>query len=240
MFDVSFKDQSNKLVNVYQTSWGLSTRSIGAIIMGHGDNRGIVMPPRIAPIKVILIEVLANKNEKVKEISKQILELLQNNNISSKIDNSNKSVGFKASQSEIEGIPIRIEIGPKEIEKNEVLVIRRDTLEKYPVQISNILLFVNNLLEEIHNNLYKNSQKRLKENLVYCNSYEEFKKLIKQQKFVVVPIVKDSFKWEEKIKEETLATSRCILVSNIFNIKEDKCIMTNEVTNNFVLFAKSY
>ena len=162
--------------------------------MGHGDNRGIVMPPRIAPIKVILIEVLANKNEKVKEISKQILELLQNNNISSKIDNSNKSVGFKASQSEIEGIPIRIEIGPKEIEKNEVLVIRRDTLEKYPVQISNILLFVNNLLEEIHNNLYKNSQKRLKENLVYCNSYEEFKKLIKQQKFVVVPIVKDSFK----------------------------------------------
>ena len=152
---------------------------------------------------------------------------------------SNKSVNFlKALEKQFTFL--NADEMAKEIEKNEVLVIRRDTLEKYPVQISNILLFVNNLLEEIHNNLYKNSQKRLKENLVYCNSYEEFKKLIKQQKFVVVPIVKDSFKWEEKIKEETLATSRCILVSNIFNIKEDKCIMTNEVTNNFVLFAKSY
>lgn len=240
MFDVSFKDQANKLINVYQTSWGLSTRSIGAIIMGHGDNRGIVIPPRIAPIKVILIEVLANKSKKVSEVSQQIFAMLQKNNISSKIDNSNKSVGFKASQAEIEGIPIRIEVGPKEVEKNEVVVIRRDTLEKYQVQISDVLSFVNNLLDEIHNNLYNNSQKRLKDNLVYCNSYEEFKKLINQQKFVVVPIVQDSFKWEEKIKEETFATSRCVLEKNMFDIKEDKCIMTNKVTNNFVLFAKSY
>ncbi len=240
MFDVSFKDEKNQSINVYQTSWGLSTRSIGAIIMGHGDNRGIVIPPKIAPIKVILIEVLANKDDRVKKVSQKIYDMLLANNITVKKDKSNKSIGFKASQAEIEGIPIRIEIGPKEIENNEVAIIRRDTIEKSLVQIDQVPLFVQNLLTEIHNNLYKNSQSRLKQNLVYCNSYEEFKKLIKEQKFVVVPIIKDSFELENKIKEETYATARCIMIDNIFDIKEDKCIITNQPTNNFVLFAKSY
>lgn len=240
MFDVTFKDKENKLVPVYQTSWGMSTRSIGAIIMGHGDNRGIIIPPKIAPFQVDLIEIMSHKDKNVEKISNKINQLLIQYGIRTRIDKSDKSVGFKASQSEIEGVPIRIEIGPRDLKENKVIIIRRDTIEKELVLIENVLDRTKALLNEIHNNLYLQSQKRLKENIVYCNNYEKFKNHIKNQKFVLVPIQKDSLKLEEKIKNETTATARCIPFELEIPVKEDKCIITNETTNHFVLFAKSY
>ncbi|MBD5423163.1 MAG: proline--tRNA ligase [Mycoplasma sp.] len=240
MFDVSFKDQNNKLVNVYQTSWGLSTRSIGAIIMGHGDNRGIVIPPKIAPIQVDIIEVLSNKDSRVSKISKELMNILDSNLITVRINDSDKSVGFKAAQSEIEGVPIRIEVGPRDLDNDEVVIIRRDTIEKTNVKINNVLEEVKRLLSDIHDNLYKNSQERLRNNIVYCNSYDKFKELIKENKFIIVPLAKESTKLEEKIKNETLATARCIPIDKIIDIKDDNCIITNQKTDNFVLFAKAY
>lgn len=240
IYNVTFKNQDNQLIYPYQTSWGLSTRSIGAIIMAHGDNRGIIIPPKIAPIQVDLIEIMANKDLNVSKISSQLKELLEKNDIRVRVDKSNKSIGFKAAQSEIEGVPIRIEIGPRDLQNEEVIIIRRDLITKINVKINNVLNVTTQLLNEIHDNLYKQSQKRLEDNIVYCNSYIEFKKLIKEQKFVMIPIIKDSKQIEKQIKEETLATARCIPFENKFNIKEDKCIITNRTTNHFVIFARAY
>lgn len=240
IYNVHFKDQNNQLVHPYQTSWGLSTRSIGAIIMAHGDNRGIVMPPKIAPIQVDLIAIMANKEPRVLDVVEQLKSILEENNLRVRIDKSDKSPGFKAAQSEIEGVPIRIEVGPRDLQNDEVIMVRRDLITKINVKISNVLDLTKQLLNEIHENLYQQSQKRLDENVVYCNSYSEFKQLIKEQKFVLVPIIKDSVEIEKQIKNETLATARCIPLTNKFNVKQDKCIITNELTDYFVIFARAY
>lgn len=240
MFNISFKNENNQLINVYQTSWGLSTRSIGAIIMAHGDNRGIVIPPKIAPIQVDLIEVLANKDKNVITIANQLKKELEENGIRVRVDKSDKTIGFKAAQSEIEGVPIRIEIGPRDIENQQVLIVRRDTIYKALVNIDKVVIEVKKLLESIHNDLFEKSRKLIKENIIYCNSYGKFKELIKEQKFVVVPIIEDSKELENKIKEETTATARCIPTELDLCLKEDKCIMTGKLVNHFVLFAKAY
>lgn len=239
MFNVQFKNKENEFENIYQTSWGLSTRLIGAIIMAHGDNRGIIIPPKIAPIKVDIIEIMANKNPKISEVAKQIQDLLETNNISTRLDKSSKSPGFKASQSEIEGVPIRIEVGPRDLENNEVQIVRRDLLEKENYKIDNVLEVVKTKLEQIQNNLFDSAQKRLQDNIVYTNDYEEFKNYIKDQRFVLIPITDDQ-KWEDKIKEETTATSRCIPLELELPKSIDKCIFTKQETKRFVLFAKSY
>ncbi|WP_022935663.1 proline--tRNA ligase [Mesomycoplasma moatsii] len=240
MFNISFKNENNQLINVYQTSWGLSTRSIGAIIMAHGDNRGIVIPPKIAPIQVDLIEVLANKDKNVITMANQLKKELEENGIRVRVDKSDKTIGFKAAQSEIEGVPIRIEIGPRDIENQQVLIVRRDTIYKALVNIDKVVIEVKKLLESIHNDLFEKSRKLIKENIIYCNSYGKFKELIKEQKFVVVPIIEDSKELENKIKEETTATARCIPTELDLCLKEDKCIMTGKLVNHFVLFAKAY
>ncbi|MBR3832588.1 MAG: proline--tRNA ligase, partial [Mycoplasmataceae bacterium] len=214
--------------------------SIGAIIMGHGDNRGIVIPPKVASIQVDLIEIMANKDQRVSEVSNKIKSFLENNNIRVRVDKTNKSVGFKVSQSEIEGVPIRIEIGPRDLENNKVLIVRRDNIEKEYVEIDNVLEKVSFLLEDIHNNLYKQSKERIQKNIVYTNLYEEFKTLIEKNKFVLVPILKDDVKLEEKIKEETFATARCIPWEINPPKSNDICILTGKETSHFVIFAKSY
>lgn len=240
MFNVSFKDKENKLINVFQTSWGLSTRSIGAIIMGHGDNRGIIIPPKIAPIQVDIIEVLANKDERVSKVSNEIKEILESNMIRVRVDKTNKTVGYKASQSEIEGVPIRIEVGPRDLDNNQVVLIRRDNLIKEFILKENVVCEVLKTLDKIHDNLYKQSKKMIESNIVYCNSYDEFKKIIKEKKFIIVPMVEDSIEFEKKIKEETTATARCVPIELKIPKKEDKCIFTGKTTKNFIIFARAY
>ncbi len=237
IFDISYKSKENKQEFVYQTSWGISTRLIGAIIMTHGDNRGIVIPPKIAPIQIDIIEIMGDKNTNVKQISNQIFNDLEDM-YSIRIDNSKKSVGFKASQSEIEGIPIRIEIGPREILSNEVVVVRRDTLKKENVNIKNLKPFINNIINLIQSDMLRNAEKRLEENIVIATTYSEFKEFIKQNKFVLTPII-DNNEYEEKIKLETTATARCIpLELKVPN--EGTCIFSKTKTNRFIIYAKSY
>ena len=191
IYKIDFKDQTNNWHHVFQTSWGLSTRIIGALIMAHGDNRGIIIPPKVAPYQIYLIEILANKNPEIKLVSQQIFAKLNKFGFRCRIDQSSKSAGFKAAQSEIEGVPLRIEIGPRDLEQNQVLFVRRDTLDKELVKLDQIEQQALATLKAIQANLLQQAQKRLEANLVYTNDYETFKTYIKEQKFVLVPLVDD-------------------------------------------------
>ena len=240
IYGIDFKNNSNQFEHVYQTSWGLSTRIIGALIMAHGDNRGIIIPPKIAPYQIDILEILANKNPDVRSTANQIKTELEAHNFRIRIDQSDKSFGFKAAQSEIEGVPLRIEIGPKDLANNQVTIVRRDTLEKTVSPIDHLVDNIKNLLNEIQNNLYNQALTRLENNLVYTNNYQNFKELIKQQKFVIIPLCDDP-KWEKQIKDETTATSRCIPLELKLELpKSAQCIFTNQQTNRFVIFAKAY
>lgn len=237
IFDISYKSKENKQEFVYQTSWGISTRLIGAIIMTHGDNRGIIIPPKIAPIQIDIIEVMADKEANVEIMSDKIFNELESI-YSVRVDKSKKSGGFKASQSEIEGVPIRIEVGPRDLLNDEVIVVRRDTLEKTNVKISDLKTFIAKTMESIQQNLLNSAEKRLKENIVIAKSYEDFKEQIKLNKFVVTPII-DNDEYEKLIKEETTATARCIPLEMKLP-SEGVCIFSKQSTNRFVIYAKSY
>ncbi|MGL5205313.1 MAG: proline--tRNA ligase [Metamycoplasmataceae bacterium] len=237
MFNISYKSKENKQEFVYQTSWGISTRLLGAIIMTHGDNRGIIIPPKVAPIQIDIIEIMADKEELVKNLSSKVGKSLEET-YSIRIDRTSKSGGFKAAQSEIEGVPLRIEIGPREAKNNEVIVVRRDTLDKKVVKFKELSIVVEETLELIQSNLLTNASKRLQENIITVKSYDEFKEAIKQNKFVLTPII-DNDDFELKIKEETTATARCIPLE--INVpKEGVCIFTGSRTNRFLIYAKSY
>lgn len=239
-FDIRFKSSNNLDDYVYQTSWGVSTRLIGAIIMSHGDNRGIVIPPRVAPIQIDILELFENKNPKIRKASKKLEHSLKRK-WRVRVDNSNKQPGFKAANSEIQGVPLRIEIGPRDIENNQVTVVRRDTLEKIVMNIPDVKENIQNLLDQIHQNLYENANKRLKENTVFVTDYNDFKKEINSQKFVIAPFccLDES---EKIIKEETGATSRCIPLVFEKPEKNMKCLFHNcgKKTKRYVVFSKAY
>ncbi len=236
-FNIKFKDKNNKDEYVYQTSWGVSTRLIGAIIMTHGDNRGIIMPPKIATYQVDILELFNTKDVKVSLIANSIFKSL-NKKYRVRINKTDKSPGFKVSESEIQGIPLRIEVGPRDLENNQVLIVRRDTLEKELVQISDVKHKVAKLLQKIHDNLLDKATKRLNENLVYAYTYEVMKKHLETKKFVLVPFAgKD--KEESMIKLETTATARCIPFK--YKLKKSyPCVITGKMTKRLVLFAKAY
>lgn len=239
-YEIIFKNKNNENENVYQTSWGASTRLLGAIIMTHGDNRGIVIPPRIAPIQVDILELFANKSEKVKKVSKELKDIL-GRKWRVRLDDTDHQPGFKASNSEIQGVPIRIEVGPRDLENNKVLIIRRDTLEKELVDLKDAKSYVGTLLTKIHNNLYESAKKRLEEKTVYVDNYEEFKEQIAKNNFVIAPFCcLDNA--EVEIKEETGASTRCIPMKFDKPLRKGRCIFSkcHKETNRYVVFAKSY
>ncbi|MGY5139197.1 proline--tRNA ligase [Mycoplasmopsis gallinarum] len=239
-FEISFKNKNNVEEFVYQTSWGVSTRLIGAIIMTHGDNRGIIIPPKVAPIQIDILEVFANKNSKVHEVA-LLLKKELGRKFRVRLDETDKNPGYKASNSEIQGVPLRIEIGPRDLENNMVTIVRRDTLEKIVISIDDVKNEVPILLDEIHNNLYEQAKNRLDNNQVLVNNYEDFKKEIDNRKFVIAPFC-CSGKIEERIKEETGATTRCIPKKMDKPVELAKCIYPtcNRKTKRYVIFARAY
>ena len=235
-FNVQFKNRENKMELAYQTSWGVSTRLIGGLIMTHGDNRGIVVPPLVATNQIDILEIFGNKNENVKVEALKLYKTL-GRKYRVRLDDSNKGPGHKAGQSEIEGTPLRIEVGPRDLENNNVTIVRRDTLEKVVVNINDVKEVVGKMLKQMQEDLYNAAEKRLKENIVDATSYEEMTELLKDKKFVLVPFA-GSGKDEKKIKEQIGATTRCIP----FGIKkpEAKCIITGKMTKRYVIFARAY
>ncbi|BAP39435.1 proline--tRNA ligase [Metamycoplasma canadense] len=238
-FDISFKNTKNKIEHAYGTSWGVSTRLLGALIMTHGDDRGIIIPPKIAPIQVDIIELFASKDERISKEAKKIYNLLNEVGISAKIDSTNKNAGFKAANSEIHGTPLRIEIGPRDLNENKVLFVRRDTIEKIYVPLEKIKETTINILNEIQENLYNEAKKRLIKNIKIANNYKEFKTLIENGNWVITKFAGDGND-EEKIKEETGASTRCMPFNLDIEINSEDCFYTNKKTNRVVIFAKSY
>ncbi|BDX52447.1 proline--tRNA ligase [Metamycoplasma equirhinis] len=238
-FDISFKNKENKLENAYGTSWGVSTRLLGALIMTHGDDRGIIIPPKIAPIQIDIIEMFASKEPKVHELALNIKSVLEKANFNVQIDNSDKGAGFKAANSEIHGTPLRIEIGPRDLLENRTLFVRRDTLEKFYVPISEVKTAAKNILKDIQSNLLTLAQQRLVNNIVNVNNFNDFKTAIENGKWVLAAFDGNATD-EIKIKELTGASTRCIPFILPITPKNNVCFYTGKKTNRYVLFAKAY
>jgi len=233
-FDIKYLDKENNLVTPYQTSWGLSTRTIGAIIMVHGDDFGLVLPPKIAPIKVILIPI--NNDDKVLTETNKLKALLDQNDISNTIDNSDKTPGFKFANAEVKGYPIRIEIGPRDLGNNEVTLVRRDTLEKETVKLDMLISKVKQLLEDIQSNLYNEALKRRDKMIYQVSTYEEMKAASKNKGLIYTSWCGDAT-CENKIKEELGLSSRCIPLDDI---PSGKCVYCGKEAKHHIYFGKQY
>ncbi len=239
-FDVKFANQNGNLEYVWATSWGVSTRLMGALIMTHGDDKGLVLPPNLAPIQVVIVPIFKGKEqlEEISIVAKKIKDELESKNVRVQFDNrENLKPGFKFAEHEMKGIPIRIAIGPKDIEKNQLELARRDTEEKIFIKQNFALEEVEKILKEIHVNLFERAKKFLKENITEVDSYEDFKNTINQKGGFVYAYWDGTTETEEKIKKETKATIRCIPYSSS---TKGKCVLTGKASSQKVYFAKSY
>lgn len=239
-FDVTFLNKDNKLEYVWASSWGVSTRLMGALIMTHSDDNGLVLPPKLAPIQVVFIpihktdEQLAQISEKVNEIKKA----LEKQGISVKYDDrSSQKPGWKFTEYEFKGVPVRIAIGPRDMEEGTVEVCRRDTLEKKTYKQDQVIALIPELLDDIQKSLFERSLRHREDNTIEVDTWEEFKVKIEEGKFILAHW-DGSSETEDKIKEETKATIRAIP----FDVKkeEGRCIYTGKPSAHRVIFAKAY
>ncbi|MCL2593080.1 MAG: proline--tRNA ligase [Defluviitaleaceae bacterium] len=235
-FDIQYTDKENKLQYVHQTSWGVTTRLIGAVIMVHSDDNGLVVPPRIAPNQVVIIPVAQHK-EGVLDKANELLEKLSKN-IRVKLDQSDKSPGWKFSEHEMKGVPIRLEIGPKDIENNQCVLARRDTGEKIIVSLDNVESEIERLLDEIHHNLYEKADKYLGEKTYIATTMEEFSKILEETPGFIKAMWCEDEKCELEIKEKTGATSRCMPFAQ--EKIADKCIVCGKDATKMVYWGKAY
>ncbi|MCI8575649.1 MAG: proline--tRNA ligase [Bacilli bacterium] len=233
-FDIEFLDQDNTMKTPYQTSWGVTTRMIGGLIMTHSDDNGLVLPPKIAPIQVIFIPI--GKDEQVLNKIKDIINKLPET-ITTKIDLTDKSPGYKFAEAEVKGIPLRIDLGNRDLENNTVTLVRRDTLEKTTVSLENIEKTIQNTLEDIQNNLYKTAEERRNKMLHTAKNYEEFKKITNSLPGFIKINWCGEMACEEKIKDETGYKSRCILIDE----KADgNCAICGKNGKHKIYFGKQY
>ncbi len=239
-FDVKFINKENKLDYVWATSWGVSTRLMGALIMTHSDDNGLVLPPHLAPIQVVIVPIY-RKQEQLAMVSEKvagIVEGLKAKGISVKYDDAdNKRPGFKFADYELKGVPVRLVIGPKDLEENTAEVMRRDTLGKETVSLDGIVDYVANILEDIQNNIYTKARNFRDSHIFEANSYDEFKELIEKGGFVLAHW-DGTTETEERVKEETKATIRCIPLDG--DTTPGTCIFTGKPSERRVIFARNY
>ncbi len=234
-FDIQFLNQDNKLETPYQTSWGVTTRMIGALIMVHGDDRGLVLPPNIAPIQAIVIPI--GKDEEIAGVVDSLSSSLKERNISYKIDNSNKTPGFKFAEAEVKGYPVRIEIGKRDLENNCVTVVRRDTLEKYQVSIIEVASFIKNLFGEIQQNMYDKALKRRDSMINDANNWEEFTDIAKNKPGFIKANWCGDEACENKIKDLFSMKSRCLIEDEEIHTN---CVVCGKKANYRLYFGKQY
>ncbi|MBQ2490413.1 MAG: proline--tRNA ligase [Muribaculaceae bacterium] len=239
-FDVKFINKDNQLDYVWATSWGVSTRLMGALIMTHSDDNGLVLPPKLAPIQVVIIPIYKNEDQLkvVDEKVNPIVENLKKLGISVKYDNAdNKRPGFKFADYELKGVPVRLVIGARDIANNTVEVMRRDTLEKETVSLDGIEDTVVKLLDDIQSGIFNKALKHREECTYTVDTWEDFKAQIEKGGFVLAHW-DGTTETEEKIKEETKATIRCIPMDS--KEEEGKCIYTGKPSHRRVIFARNY
>lgn len=234
-FDITYTDKNNQLQHVHQTSWGVSTRMIGAIIMVHGDDSGLVLPPRIAPTQLMIIPIAQHKPG-VTEKATELLETL-GEQFRVKGDFSDKMPGWKFSEYEMKGVPLRLEIGPRDLENNAGVLVRRDTGEKITVSLDNIEEVVAQTLEDIQQNLFRKAKQNLTEKTHIAKDFDQFCDCIAQGGFVKAMWCGERA-CEEKIKEATAATARCIPFEQ--ETISDTCICCGKPAKQMVYWAKAY
>lgn len=239
-FDVKFVNKENKLDYVWATSWGVSTRLMGALIMAHSDDNGLVLPPKLAPVQVVIIPIYKSQ-EQLNVVDAKVAPIVENlkkRGISVKYDNAdNKRPGFKFADYELKGVPVRLVLGARDIENGTIEVMRRDTLEKESVTIDGIEEYVINLLDEIQSNIYTKALSYRLSKTVKVDTWDEFKKQIEKGGFILAHW-DGTTETEEKIKEETKATIRCIPLDG--EEEEGKCVYTGKPSHRRVIFARNY
>ena len=239
-FDVKFINNENKLDYVWATSWGVSTRLMGALIMTHSDDNGLVLPPKLAPIQVVIVPIYRSQ-EQLDTINAKVAPIVENlkkQGISVKYDNAdNKRPGFKFADYELKGVPVRLVLGARDIENGTIEVMRRDTLEKETVSIEGIEGYVEKLLDDIQNHIYTKALNHRLEMTTKVDTWEDFKTQIEKGGFILAHW-DGTTETEEKIKEETKATIRCIPLDG--EEEEGKCIYTGKPSKRRVIFARNY
>ena len=238
-FDVKFQTEDNNEEYVWATSWGISTRLIGAVILAHGDKNGLRIPPKIAPIQVVLIPIFRDEKQRkiIEDYIHPIIKELKQNGIRIFIDWSDSSPGYKFNEWELKGVPVRIEIGPRDVESNIVIIARRDIREKLSSPRHNLTQSIKDILDQIQNNLFNQAKVFRDNNTHSVNTYSEFKDIIKNGGFVRCGW-DGKQETELKIKEDTKATIRCIPFNE--NPKDLTCIFSGNRAVHEVIFAKSY
>ncbi|MCL1850347.1 MAG: proline--tRNA ligase [Bacteroidetes bacterium] len=240
-FDVKFLNKENQLDYVWATSWGVSTRLIGALIMCHSDNNGLVLPPKLAPLQVVIIPIYKTE-EQLQAITEKVSVLcaaLKSKNISVKFDNDDsKRSGWKFNEYELKGVPVRIAIGPRDLENNQVEIARRDTLEKHTASFDGLAEHIETLLQDIQQNIYNKALKFREENTHTADTWEEFIDILDNKGGFVLAHWDGTSETEELIKEKTKATIRVIPFDN--KKEEGKCILTGKPSAQRVVFARAY
>ena len=240
-FDVKFLNKENQLEYVWATSWGVSTRLIGALIMTHSDDNGLVLPPKLAPLQVVIIPICKNEEERnaIAEVMLPIMKQLKELNISVKYDDDDaKRSGWKFNEYELKGVPVRIAVGPRDLAQNRVEVARRDTLQKINMDLENLPLQIMQLLDDIQQNIFNKALKFREENTRKADSWEEFMDILDNQAGFVLAHWDGTAETEELIKEQSKATIRAIPFDS--EEEEGKCIFTGKPSKRRVIFARAY
>lgn len=237
-FGIQYTDKDNKLQYVHQTSWGMTTRLIGAIIMVHGDDSGLVLPPRIAPTQVMVIPIMQHK-EGVLEKAGEVKEALKAAGIRVKLDDTDKSPGWKFSEQEMRGIPIRVELGPKDIEAGQCVLVRRDTREKTVAAIEDVAERVAELLETIQKDMFERAKKHRDAHIYDAHNYAEFTQIVESRQGFIRGMWCGSQDCEDKIKEDYAATSRCMPFNDQEQISE-VCVCCGKPAKKLVYWGKAY
>ena len=236
-FDITYTDRDNKVQYPHQTSWGVSTRMIGAIIMTHGDDNGLVLPPKVAPIQVAIIPVAQHK-EGVLEKANELKALLSEK-FRVKLDDSDNSTGWKFSQYEMKGVPLRLEIGPRDIENNSCVLVSRVSRQKFFVSLDNIVEEVEKALEAVHNELYERAEKNLAEKMNVAHDHEEFLDIAANHPGFIKAMWCGDSECEDKLKDETGGVkSRCIPF--VEEHISDKCVCCGKPAKHMVVFGRQY
>ena len=240
-FDVKFANQEGKQEYVWGTSWGVSTRLMGALVMTHSDDNGLVLPPNLAPIQVIIVPIFKTDEDfdKISNVANDLVTQLKKSGVSVKFDNrTTQKPGFKFAEWELKGVPVRIAIGPKDIENATFEIARRDTLTKEVISNNSAVNYINELLEQIQNDLFNKALEYRNSHITEVNSFEEFKDVLESKAGFISAHWDGSSETEEKIKDLTKATIRCIPLNRVE--QEGICVFSGAKSLGRVLFAKAY
>jgi prolyl-tRNA synthetase len=240
-FDVKFTNKEGKIEHVWATSWGVSTRLIGALIMAHSDDQGLVLPPKLAPIQVVIVPIYKSDEElqAIGVFADDLITKLKKRGISIKYDNRDtQRPGFKFAEYELKGVPVRIAVGARDMENGTVEIARRDTGEKSSQPQANLDLYLEKLLEEIQQAIFKKALTFRDDNIRVADNYEEFKRLLDEQPGFISAHWDGTPETEQRIKEETKATIRCIPLHN--KQEAGVCILSGKPSTQRVLFARAY